>query len=69
MQSTLTHEEWQLVFNLPADGQPHHVEGVAFRAWHHPKTRMKVEHVIAETKFGTIRRRLVNGKWSDTDHI
>lgn len=69
MKSTLSPDEWELIFALPADSNPHHVEGVAFRAWHHPATRLKVEHVVAETQFGTLRRRLVNGKWSSTDYI
>lgn len=67
--NSLTPIEWELIFALPADGEVHHVEGVAFRAVHYPATRMKCEAVIAETRFGTIRRIKVGGKWKATDYV
>jgi hypothetical protein len=67
--ATLTPSQWCEVCTLPADGVPHNVPGVAFRATRFPATRLKVEHVIAETQFGTLRRRFVNGKWQATEYI
>ena len=57
---TLTPSQWNSIFSLPADGKPYNVAGIAFRATHFPATSMKVEHVIAETQFGTLRRRFVS---------
>jgi hypothetical protein len=68
-RNTLTPQEWELVLNLPADGQDHCIPGVAFRAKHLPQTKMKVEQVICETQFGTLRRIKARGKWQATDYI
>lgn len=67
--STLTALEWNMIFSLPADSKPYHVEGVAFRAIHYPATKMKVEYVVAETRFGRLRRRFVGRKWQSTEYI
>ena len=66
---TLTAAQWNQVFALPSDAAPYNVAGIAFRAAHFPQTSIKVEHVIAETQFGTLRRRFVNGKWQATEYI
>ncbi len=66
---TLTPAEWDLILNLPADGETYNVAGVAFRAKHLPSTKIKVEQVICECRCGVLRRRLVNGKWQATEHI
>lgn len=66
---TLTGQEWASVINLPADGKPYNVPGIAFTATHKPQNKMHVEQVIAETRYGTLRRRLVSGKWQATEYV
>jgi len=66
---TLTAAEWRMIFSLPADGETYHVEWVAYRAKHLPATRMKCEQVICETRYGTLRRRCINGIWKPTEHV
>lgn len=65
----LTSAQWKLLFELPDDERIYNVPGIAFRAVHRPATRMYVEHVIAETEFGTIRRHRVRGKWQAVEYI
>lgn len=66
---TLTPAQWQEVYSLPPDGKSYNIPGVAFRASHHPQTKMHCEQVIAETQFGKLRRRLVSGRWQATEYI
>lgn len=69
MAKNLTPSQWKLIIELPADGKPYNVAGIAFRATHKPADKMHVEQVIAETQFGTLRRRLVGGKWQAVEYL
>jgi len=62
--------QWEMVFNLPADGQTYRIEGVAWRAKHCPATKIQCEQVVVDSgSFGILRRRHVKGKWQATDYI
>lgn len=69
MSQNLTAAEWIAITSLPADGKPYNVAGIAFRATHKPADKIHVEQVIAETRFGTLRRRRVRGKWQAAESI
>lgn len=69
IMKTLNASQWSLIFSLPADGKPYNVPGIAFRAARFPQTKITVEHVIAETQFGRLRRRFVKGKWQATEYV
>ena len=69
MKATLTPQQWQQVISLPADGTAYNVAGIAFRATHFPATKMRVECVIAETQFGTLRRRKIGERWQATEYV
>ena len=65
----LTASQWNQIISLPADGVSYNIPGIAFRAVHKPQTKMSVEQVIAETQFGTLRRRYSGGKWQRVEYI